>query len=85
MGKGQVINTFKHICKVCGARFTSTSRHSEYCSTECSEYGREQKRQSLRRSQSLEPLLKICREIDAYNKEHGTRLSYGQYVSGRRQ
>ena len=84
MNKGQVVNTYKHVCSVCGVRFTSTSRHSEYCSAECSEYGREQKRRAYRKSRSLEPLLSICREIDAYNKEHGTRLSYGQYVSGRR-
>lgn len=84
MSKGQVVNTFKHICKVCGARFTSTSRHSEYCSPECSEYDRENKRRASRRTQSLEPIYNKVREIEAYNLAHGTNLSYGQYVSGRR-
>lgn len=75
---------YRHICKVCGARFTSNSRHSEYCSSECSAYDRSAKRHTYRRNESIEAILRICREIEAYNKEHGTHLSYGQYVSGRR-
>ena len=84
MSKQTVVNEYRHLCKVCGAPFTSTSRHSEYCSIECSKCEQENRRRAARRKRSLEPIISICREIEAYNAEHGTHLSYGQYVSGRR-
>lgn len=84
MSKGVVVNVYTHYCKVCFTRFTSTSRHSEFCSVECSNFERENRNRRYRRNRTLEPILKICREVEAYNKAHGTHLSYGQYVSGRR-
>lgn len=71
-------------CLICGAIYYGGNLHKTgYCSDECRDEGR-------RRSYALRGLLggkrkpsrrldNTLKEINAYNKEHGTHLSYGQY------
>lgn len=78
--------TFTHKrCKICGRDFIGRSgRRDGYCSAECKKEGmkrndrnyQERKRERANRKPNLD---KTLREIEAYNKKHGTRLSYGQY------
>ena len=82
-------------CKQCGIEFEAKSHLKLYCSKCLVEREREQKRKRHTRvytnvkaecvritsSQTIE---EIDRERVAYNKKHGTRLSYGKYVALRR-
>lgn len=67
-------------CRCCGAKLTG---QTDYCSEKCRAKGEAMWRRELkRRSRSLsDPLNKIVRETDDYNRENGTRYSYGQYVA----
>lgn len=39
-----------------------------------------ERKRSARRRPKVDKLGDLQREIDAYNREHGTALTYGQYV-----
>lgn len=73
-------NIFIQVCKTCHKKFKTTSRHARFCSDECRIYNSAK----IRHQQAYNELCDILKEIDIYNKEHGTKLSYGQYMSGRR-
>ncbi len=65
------------ICKDCGCEFTTTAHNTKWCPL-CRKkpHQSEKKRMPMRKS-----LRQVMAEIKAYNAEHGTNLSYGQYVS----
>ena len=66
-------------CEFCGAVFTTFSHQTKYC-PECRDpiY-----RASVGRKKHTpnKALFALLRKIDKYNREHGTHLSYGKYVS----
>lgn len=84
------------ICIDCGKMFTAQSRAAKRC-PECNLKHRKEYRQEyaeVNKKEQIEPKKKIkkpmrkpktisqiLKEVEAYNKEHKTRLSYGQYVA----
>lgn len=72
------------ICPICGKTFTSTANVVKYCSKECCNEmtrrrGREKtKAKSMKKNTSLDERIKA---LNAYNKKHGTNLSYGKFMS----
>lgn len=67
------------ICVVCGKEFISAKPNSRICSEECKEIRRAQ----VRRGEEI-PVIKhtlddTLKEIDEYNRTHGTHLTYGKY------
>ena len=80
---------YKISCACCGCEVVATNWLKKYCN-ECREIvRREQSRQSMNKSNQKKKvkygtpsksIRDIIKEVDAYNKEHGTSLSYGQYV-----
>ena len=66
-------------CRCCGSKLSESQ--SDYCSDACKSKGikmwkREQKRRHIR---NLSPINLIVAELEHYNKENHTTLSYGQY------
>ncbi len=74
---------FSH-CRCCGAKLRDGSR--EYCDSTCRRRGEKMWADQRKRLKEREknPLILAIREVEAYNKANGSRLSYGQYFSGRR-
>jgi predicted nucleic acid-binding Zn-ribbon protein len=83
----------KHTCIDCGENFYSISTQVLRC-PECrakykKEYEKIYKKENPRRkkrkiSRGMPPsksISQVLRELEAYNKEHGTWLSYGQYIA----
>ena len=68
-------------CLGCGAKLQNPD--NDYCSEECKISSKKQRALELRRKKALckSELYQRVQEIEAYNKVHGTRYSYGQYNS----
>ncbi len=73
--------TQSDFCRCCGARLREGK--TDYCSMSCKKRGEKLWQRELNRKKILtdNPLFKVLRENEAYNKKHGTRLSYGQFVA----
>lgn len=71
---------FTH-CRCCGAKLQIGQR--EYCCETCEKKGKIlwEKERRRRRLSLVSPLNLVLKEIANYNKEHNTKLSYGQYVA----
>ncbi len=72
-------------CRCCGAKLSPYQ--TEYCSDTCKNKGikmwkREQKRRKHRR---ISPINVFLAELEHYNKQNKTMLSYGQYESKKHQ
>lgn len=67
-------------CAECGKFFRNPDENERFC-PECKKIkeGRKKPKQKAKSVKS-KSILQITRELKKYNKEHGTRLSYGQYV-----
>ncbi len=67
-------------CKCCGARMY---KEGDYCNNTCRRRGEMLWEKERRKKQAwLEhPLYAALKEVEQYNKEHGTNLSYGQYFA----
>lgn len=72
---------YKLICKHCGKEFYHKTYQKVYCN-ECSALGRKKRggKASLKKM-ATKSISQVVRELEKYNKEHGTCISYGQYVS----
>ncbi len=68
-------------CHCCGAKLTDAQ--TEYCSQECKIKGEKLWKTEIKRKKILSdnPLYKLVREVESYNKRNGTSYSYGQYVA----
>ena len=66
-------------CAECGKIFRNPDENERFC-PECKKI-KESKKKASRKVKSIKSILQITRELEKYNKEHGTLLSYGQYVS----
>lgn len=71
----------RRYCRCCG--YLLPDGAEEYCNSDCRQRGlklwNEERRRYRRASRS--PISQTVREVENYNKEHGTSLSYGQYVA----
>ncbi len=68
-------------CRCCGARLKE-GRY-DYCDESCRIRGEKlwQRQARRRRRYESSPLYMKVAKIERYNREHGTDLSYGQYVA----
>lgn len=68
-------------CMCCGARM---SGEGDYCSTTCRRRGEYlwAKERSQKEQWAKHPLNIAIKQVEQYNKEHGTNLSYGQFFAG---
>lgn len=65
-------------CAECHKVFRNPNENERLC-PECKKI-KESKKKARQKAKSNKSILQITREIAKYNKEHGTLLSYGQYV-----
>lgn len=79
-GSAHIKKIERYYCKCCGARIF---KPTDYCSPACKKRGEYLwEMQRKRKKELLEsPIYKAVREIEAYNRENGTNLSYGQYFA----
>ena len=78
-------------CVLCGSKYLTTARNTLYC-VECRTRKAKQRvrenylKQKLktekrsRKKPAAKSLPEVMADLAAYNKEHGTHLSYGEYV-----
>ena len=68
-------------CEECGKIFRNPDENERFC-PECKKI-KESKKKPKQKAKSIKSksIWQIIRELEKYNKEHKTRLSYGQYVS----
>jgi hypothetical protein len=71
-------------CFDCDQMFYSTTEGKKYC-PECAKKrknasNRKYMRRKRKPSVEVKTISEVLRELKAYNEEHGTCLSYGQYV-----
>ena len=80
----------KYICRDCGAEFEAVSNRAfrcEKCRKEVAKltsrnWYRENKSRKIPRTMPpRKSIRQVLRELERYNKEHGTFLSYGQYIA----
>ena len=68
-------------CAECGKIFRNPDENERLC-PECKKIKEGRKKQKQKaKSVKSKSIYQITRELEKYNKEHKTRLSYGQYVS----
>ena len=67
-------------CRCCGAKLLDQTE--DYCCEKCRARGEEMwRREKKKRQKNLrDPLFRIVRETETYNRKHGVHLSYGQFV-----
>ena len=68
-------------CVECGKIFRNPDENERFC-PECKKIN-QSKKKARQKAKSIKSksIWQIIRELEKYNKEHKTRLSYGQYVS----
>lgn len=68
-------------CVECGKIFRNPDENERFC-PECkkTKEGRKKAKPKVKAIKS-KSIWQITRELEEYNKEHKTRLSYGQYVA----
>lgn len=75
------------VCADCGTEFFNTSKRALRCEECRKQRDRDRaKRSYIKRKVKREKLpsksiRQITRELEKYNKEHGTHYTYGQFVS----
>lgn len=72
-------------CKFCNITFVPVNRTHAFCSKKCRDaYYRQANAKKKAQSKKLPKLDRAVSEIEKYNKEHGTRLTYGDYQAMKR-
>lgn len=73
----------EHYCKNCGIKLNDAR---DYCSAACRKKGEAAYMREAERRRQLnhDPLILAIREVEAYNKLTGKRLTYGEYFGGKR-
>ena len=66
-------------CAECHKVFRNPDENERFC-PECNKI-KERKKKPKQKAKSNKSILQITRELEKYNKEHRTILSYGEYVS----
>ena len=65
-------------CAKCHKVFRNPDENERFC-PECKNI-KGSKKKASRKAKSIKSILQITRELEKYNKEHGTWLSYGKYI-----
>lgn len=67
-------------CAECHKVFRNPDENERFC-PECKKI-KESKKKARQKAKSIKSksILQVTRELEKYNKEHRTMLSYGQYV-----
>ena len=70
----------EHFCLTCGSKLRDKI---DFCSPACRKKGIELIKREERRRFFLEnsPIMKSVKEVEEYNKAHGTNYSYGKYFA----
>lgn len=63
-------------CAECGKVFRNPNENERFC-PDCNKI----KEKKKRKSKPDKTLYQIMKDLAKYNKKHGTKLSYGKYVS----
>ena len=66
-------------CVECYKFFRNPNENERFC-PECKKI-KESKKKARQKAKTNKSILQITRELEKYNKEHGTMLSYGRYVA----
>ena len=67
-------------CAECGKIFRNPNETERFC-PECKKIKESKKKAKTKiKTNESKTVLQITRELEKYNKEHGTWLSYGKYV-----
>ena len=77
--------TYKISCERCGCEIVTTHHLQRYCTRCRADVRRETQRKACRRYKNKrvvnhKSVNEIIKELNAYNKEHNTSLTYGQYM-----
>lgn len=67
------------ICIVCGKEFTATNPKSKVCSAECKAKRKNESRAVKKPKEEKKTLDEVLKDVDEYNRTHGTHLTYGKY------
>lgn len=67
-------------CLICGRDFTTGAHNIKYCPN-CRGKGENCTRTARRRKHKIKSIPEIMRELEEYNRVHGTYLTYGKYVA----
>ena len=77
-------------CIVCGGEFMGgwSAKYCEYCRTHPNTTDEPKKKRGRpltgpkkeKRTPSVKSIKEILAELEAYNREHGTNYTYGQYI-----
>lgn len=80
------------VCPICKIEFTPVNHTQRYCKDCRANRGKEiakyladerykrKYKEEKRRIFGQKSIFDICKDIDEYNRKHGTHLSYGKYV-----
>ena len=75
------------ICPNCFATFIPHATNQKFC-PDCRDYRmdeikkyREKQRREKEARKKRESIDAVCEELEAYNRKHGTLLSYGKYIA----
>lgn len=83
---------FLRNCEYCGQEFHPVIGPQIYCCRECADaVQRKRVRENARKHKKIDRIKKVYRsalddrlkELNEYNKQHGTHISYGEYMSMR--
>lgn len=68
-------------CRCCGAKLSGDNK--DYCSPACKKKGEQLWLKEIKRKKLLadSSVYSLVREVENYNKNNGTKYSYGQYVA----
>ena len=66
-------------CAECYKFFRNPNENERLC-PECKKI-KEGRKKPKQKAKSNKSIWQITRELEKYNREHGTRLSYGKYVA----
>lgn len=80
--RGELIISAPEYCRYCGNRLTGSERDG-FCTDACRRLGRKLWTKEMRRRKKIkdDPIARVLRMLAAYNLEHHTKYSYGQFVS----
>ena len=80
--------TFIKTCLICGKEYTANAYNTKWCK-DCVTIGRKKRNADCRKRRKNAAIIRnkpytnindVLRQMEAYNKEHNTCLSYGQFI-----
>ena len=83
IGTQPTAKIYKRCCIVCGREFETERHNVQCCSEECTYKHRQKIRREWRKKRAVNhprsTLVHTIKELNEYNREHGTHLTYGKY------